>query len=410
MDQIALRANRLGKRYQISRVRRYTTLRDTVAEAASATLRLLGRGRRAVGPDGNGAETIWALRDVSFGVQHGEIVGLIGRNGAGKSTLLKILSRITQPTEGTALIAGRVGSLLEVGTGFHPELTGRENIYLNGAILGMRKHEIDRKLDQIVDFAEVRRYLDTAVKHYSSGMHVRLAFAVAAHLEPDILLVDEVLAVGDIQFQRKCLGKMDEVAQGGRTILFVSHQMNQVRRLCQRCIWLDEGRIRLIGSTVEVVASYERAAAEAAQSPEREVARDGTGRFVSWEIVKPRADQPNFLLESGPLTVRLLFQVNRPVRLGVFGLALYNDDNQLMWCHMAPRLELEPGARTFLIDLPGLPLRPGVYYWRASLHDEHGLVDYWHAVPELVIGTEPVTHPDDRYQGVLNLPWEFHVA
>lgn len=203
----------------------------------------------------------WALRDVSFSVQSGDVVGIIGRNGAGKSTLLKILSRITEPTSGEAVIEGRVGSLLEVGTGFHPELTGRENIYMNGTILGMRKAEIDRKQEEIIAFAEIERFIDTPVKRYSSGMMVRLAFAVAAHLEPEILIVDEVLAVGDAQFQRKCLGKMGEVARHARTVLFVSHNMAAVENLCNRVIWIDEGLIRMAGETAPVVEEYLRATA-----------------------------------------------------------------------------------------------------------------------------------------------------
>jgi len=198
---------------------------------------------------GNKDETFWALKDVSLQVNEGEVLGLIGRNGAGKTTLLKILSRITKPTTGWAEIHGRVGSLLEVGTGFHPELTGRENTFLSGAILGMPKSEITRKFDEIVAFAELEKFIDTAVKHYSSGMYVRLAFAVAAHLEPEILLVDEVLAVGDINFQKKCLGKMSDVARAGRTVVLVSHQLNQIRRLCQRVVWVDDGSVRLNGDT-----------------------------------------------------------------------------------------------------------------------------------------------------------------
>src|SRR6266436_4478223 len=204
-------------------------------------------------------EMFWALKDVSLEVKEREVLGLIGRNGAGKTTLLKILSRITRPTEGWAEIHGRVGSLLEVGTGFHPELTGRENTYLSGAILGMGKAEIERKFDEIVAFAELEKFIDTPVKHYSSGMYVRLAFAVAAHLEPEILLVDEVLAVGDINFQKKCLGKMGDVARAGRTIVLVSHQMNQMRRLCNRAVWVDAGQIRMAGGTHEVVSAYESA-------------------------------------------------------------------------------------------------------------------------------------------------------
>jgi lipopolysaccharide transport system ATP-binding protein len=201
-------------------------------------------------------DSIWALKDVSFEVKHGEVVGIIGSNGAGKSTLLKILSQITEPTKGVIDIYGRVGALLEVGTGFHPELTGRENVYLNGAILGMRREEINRKFDEIVDFSGVQRFIDTPVKHYSSGMQVRLAFAVAAHLEPEILIVDEVLAVGDAEFQKKCLNKMGDVTKEGRTVLFVSHNMGAINQLCQMSIWIDQGSIKSIGNTPDIVSAY----------------------------------------------------------------------------------------------------------------------------------------------------------
>jgi lipopolysaccharide transport system ATP-binding protein len=203
-----------------------------------------------------GGETIWALDDVSFEIKQGQVVGIIGRNGAGKSTLLKVLSRITEPTRGVVDIWGRVGSLLEVGTGFHPELTGRENVYLNGAILGMHREEIARKFDEIVEFAEIEKFIDTPVKFYSTGMYLRLAFSVAAHLEPDILLIDEILAVGDAAFQKKCLGKMGDVAHQGRTVLFVSHQMNAIRELCPNCMWLDRGRLIDQGESARIVAKY----------------------------------------------------------------------------------------------------------------------------------------------------------
>src|SRR6201997_2069319 len=216
---------------------------------------------------GNGVETFWALKDVSLQVGEGEVLGLIGRNGSGKTTLLKILSRITQPTAGWAEIHGRVGSLLEVGTGFHPELTGRENTFLSGAILGMSKSEIARKFDEIVAFAGLEKFIDTPVKHYSSGMCVRLAFAVAAHLEPQILLVDEVLAVGDINFQKKCLGKMGDVARAGRTVVLVSHQLNQIRRLCHRVVWIDAASVRQSGPTTEVVNAYEAAVSKDGRDP-----------------------------------------------------------------------------------------------------------------------------------------------
>ena len=243
----------------------------------------------------------WALRDVSFELRKGEVVGLIGRNGAGKSTLLKILSRVTQPTVGRAEIHGRVGSLLEVGTGFHPELTGRENTYLNGAILGMGKKEIDRKFDEIVAFAEVGDFIDTPLKHYSTGMQMRLAFAVAAHLEPETLLVDEVLAVGDMAFQKKCLGKMGEVASGGRTIVFVSHQLNQIRRLCEKVIWLDQGKIFQVGPTPEVAGAYETSMTRRAEgATDIAGAPEVHNGFVGWEIVEPRAENPNMLTTARP--------------------------------------------------------------------------------------------------------------
>jgi lipopolysaccharide transport system ATP-binding protein len=217
-------------------------------------------------------ESFWALKDVSLEVREGEVLGLIGRNGAGKTTLLKILSRVTRPTTGWAEIHGRVGSLLEVGTGFHPELTGHENTFLSGAILGMGKREIERKFDEIVAFAEIEKFIDTPVKYYSSGMYVRLAFAVAAHLEPEILLVDEVLAVGDINFQKKCLGKMGDVARAGRTVVLVSHQLNQIRSLSHRGIWVDTGQIRMDGNTHEVVSAYESAMARGTRTATRKFA------------------------------------------------------------------------------------------------------------------------------------------
>jgi lipopolysaccharide transport system ATP-binding protein len=258
----AIRVESLSKLYRIGLGDQvaYRTLRETIMTASAAPWRRLRQlWRPAPLPtDGDSRGTIWALKDTSFEVEPGEVVGIIGRNGAGKSTLLKILSRITEPTSGRVRLRGRVGSLLEVGTGFHPELTGRENIYLNGAILGMTRREIRRKFDAIVEFAEIGQFLDTPVKHYSSGMYVRLAFAVAAHLEPEILFVDEVLAVGDLAFQEKCLGKMKEVAKQGRTILFVSHNMQAVSTLTKRCLWLSQGRCVGQGATAEVIGDYLR--------------------------------------------------------------------------------------------------------------------------------------------------------
>src|SRR5216110_602812 len=259
MSEAIIRVEALGKLYRIgARQERYYTLRDTLTEALTRPFSKLSclLGCNGVSPTISESAFIWALRDVSFEIKRGEVTGIIGRNGAGKSTLLKILSRITEPTTGFAELHGRVGSLLEVGTGFHPELTGRENIYLNGAFLGMKRAEIQRRFDEIVAFAEVERFVDTPVKHYSSGMYVRLAFGVAAHLEPEILLVDEVLAVGDADFQKKCLGKMSDVAREGRTVLFVSHNLPSIEKLCGRVIVIDGGRITMQGEPVACIASY----------------------------------------------------------------------------------------------------------------------------------------------------------
>ena len=257
MSDTIIKVEGLGKKYSLKHQQegqQYKALRDVIADGAKSLARpLLGKGRTAQNPS---REDFWALKDVNFEIKQGDRVGIIGRNGAGKSTLLKVLSRIVEPTEGRISIKGRVASLLEVGTGFHPELTGRENIYLNGAILGMGKAEIKRKFDEIVDFAEVEKFLDTPVKRYSSGMYVRLAFAVAAHLEPEILIVDEVLAVGDAAFQKKCLGKMDDVGKEGRTVIFVSHQMAAIENLCSTSIVLSKGRIHYAGSVRSGIQEY----------------------------------------------------------------------------------------------------------------------------------------------------------
>ncbi|MCC6975527.1 MAG: ABC transporter ATP-binding protein [Anaerolineae bacterium] len=258
MGDIAVRVENLSKLYRIgAKQESYKTFRDSITDAVTAPFKRVAgllRGNAAAAANLN--ETIWALKDVSFEVKKGEVVGIIGRNGAGKSTLLKILSRITEPTSGEAKVYGRVGALLEVGTGFHPELTGRENIYLNGAILGMSREEIKHKFDEIVAFAEVEKFIDTPVKHYSSGMGLRLGFAVAAHLEPEILIVDEVLAVGDAAFQKKCLGKMSEVAGEGRTVLFVSHNMAAVSSLTTNSIWLSDGMVSRIGMSSQLIQEY----------------------------------------------------------------------------------------------------------------------------------------------------------
>jgi lipopolysaccharide transport system ATP-binding protein len=393
----------LGKRYRRGAIVQRTMLRDTLTQMVRSPLSVLKRSTH---------ETFWALKDVSLQVGEGEVLGLIGRNGAGKTTLLKILSRITRPTEGWAEIHGRVRSLLEVGTGFHPELTGRENTYLSGSILGMSKGEIDRKFDEIVAFAEIEKFIETQVKHYSSGMYVRLAFAVAAHLEPEILLVDEVLAVGDISFQKKCLGKMGEVAKRGRTVVLVSHQLNQIRRLCQRVAWVDGGSIRQSGPTHEVVSAYESAMTKGERNGDPAAAMQSAskGRFVKWEIIEPRGEEPNVLTSFGPVGVKFTVEVNKPIRKGVHGIALYNSDRQLMWGWAAYDLDLPEGQHDFCYRFPMLPLRPGPYVWLVSLWEDEDQIDSWDCIPEMIVAAEPVAHPSDEWAGLLNIPTGFCIS
>jgi lipopolysaccharide transport system ATP-binding protein len=326
MNEIAIRAENLGKQYRIGGPQaRYKTIRESLVEAAQAPFRGMGKLLRGQGLGGaNADETIWALKDVSFDVKQGEVVGIIGRNGAGKTTLLKILSRITKPTEGHAEIHGRVGSLLEVGTGFHPELSGRENIYLNGAILGMKKREIDRKFDEIVAFAEIEKFMDTPVKHYSSGMYVRLAFAVAAHLESEILLVDEVLAVGDAEFQKKCLGKMSDVAKGGRTVLFVSHNMAAVQQLCQHGIVLSHGRVDFAGSAHDAMAHYMRNM-QRISSQDLASRRDRQGsqwlKFTRVAICDAEGNELHQVLSGQIALIRLYYSSQKSLRAAEVNIA-----------------------------------------------------------------------------------------
>jgi lipopolysaccharide transport system ATP-binding protein len=402
VSETVIHVEGLGKRYRVGERERYLALRDVLTRAFTAPFRR-GRERRT-------RDYLWALRDVSFDVQQGEVVGLIGRNGAGKTTLLKILSRITHPTTGFAEIHGRVGSLLEVGTGFHPELTGRENIYLSGAILGMSKREIGQKYDAIIDFAGIERDIDTPLKHFSTGMQMRLAFAVAAHLEPEILFVDEVLAVGDLEFQKKCLGKMQEVSKSGRTIVFVSHQMNQIRRLCERVLWIDAGEIRRQGPTAEVSAAYEAASAGRLESRDRPDVPGAKARFQSWEILEPRGERSNVLNAFGPLAIRVTLRAKRPLRNVQHGIVLYNAERQLLWGAGFGGLQVAEGVQHFIYTLPTLPLRPGAYNLRVTLYDDQGLIDDWECLPDLVVATQPVTHPKDEWAGFLNIPCSFSVA
>ena len=388
VDAPAIRASGLAKQYRLHAPHaKYLTLRDAFASslrrAAGAIRSPL---RAAFAPDNY--DSFWALQDVSFEVRPGEVIGVIGGNGAGKSTLLKILSRITPPTAGEAWIRGRVGSLLEVGTGFHPELTGRENTYLNGAILGMHRSEIDQKLDAIVAFAEVERFLDTPVKHYSTGMYLRLAFAVAAHLEPEILIVDEVLAVGDASFQKKSLGKMSDVAHGGRTVLFVSHNMDAIRRLCSRCLLLERGRLVLDGDTNTVTSRYLSNTIKAGGSAEwidlSTAPRTGMGgaRVVALRY----SSDPNegaLPYADGPLYVTLDIMADEAMTVRCLGLTIHDaGGNKLVNAEIASHgieLPLHEGHNLVRFHLEQLHLNRGVYiigWWLGRTIEEPEPVDH----------------------------------
>ena len=363
----------LSKQYKLGgrRIRKTETLRELLERTATAPLRAL---RRNNDPPKEDLYSFWALKDVSLNVTQGEVLGIIGRNGAGKSTLLKILSRITSPTEGAVTLRGRLASLLEVGTGFHPELTGRENIFLNGAILGMRKAEITKRFDEIVAFAEVERFLDTPVKHYSSGMYVRLAFAVAAHLDPEILIVDEVLAVGDLSFQKKCLGKMGEVSRGGRTVLFVSHNMAAVENLCSRGIVLHLGKLHYDGLPKDAVQYYLNSLSIQSGAGHR-VELNGVGDRRS--LVAPLLRRLEFLTENDqPLTeglpigsrlkVKVHFDLLKPTASFNVGLGFNNSHGQRIF---TAHSVFEPnrsdqehvGAQVFSCEIPSFTLMPGQY-------------------------------------------------
>jgi len=369
MSDVSIRVEHISKRYSLGEREPYKSLRDVLARAASAPLGWL---RRQNGASFNHVPAdFWALDDVSFEIRQGEAVGIIGRNGAGKSTLLKILSRITKPTRGRAELHGRVGSLLEVGTGFHPELTGRENVFLNGAILGMKRQEIERKFDEIVAFAEIEKFLDTPVKRYSSGMYVRLAFAVAAHLEPEILLVDEVLAVGDAEFQKKCLGKMGEVAKEGRTVLFVSHSMAAIERLCDVSILLDTGKIRCLGPSAQVVQIYLQGGQQTTLVWERTSTATEDAYLQKVYVSDEQGDALNYLTTATDVTIVINLCIKRPMSTLRLSFGLLDRAGQQIFgstpgdCgEMSPT---EAGEYRAMVHLPSEILMPGYYGIRVTL-------------------------------------------
>lgn len=421
-DKIAIRVKNLGKRYRLGGSHEpYHTFRDAILNSVKAPFKVLHH---------EVDETFWALKNINLDIKQGEVVGIIGQNGAGKSTFLKILSRITYPTEGIAEIHGRVGSLLEVGTGFHPEMTGRENIFLNGSILGMRKTEIEQKFDEIVKFSEIEKFIDMPVKRYSSGMYVRLAFAVAAHLDPEILLVDEVLAVGDAAFQKKCLGKMGTVADEGRTVLFVSHNMGLMGQLCDRAILFDHGTISMDGSAENVIAKYiETASWEFNNSSIVRFTPDQGKdiQITSLGIYNQEGAVSSDLNRVKPFTIQLEYQVHKPVRDATIELVLeveypvhqfiirsYDTD-------MTPAMAgvREKGTYLAKIEFPGMLLNSGHYQIRAwiwksqggqsegkdAIFDEVGPGKVvFHLHDEGTFAAYAIGHLGNQRQGLLGMP------
>jgi len=416
MSDLAIRVEHLGKQYRLGGQQlRYATFREALVETSRAPLRWLK------GQGGNAQNKFWALEDVSFEVKRGEAVGIIGRNGAGKSTLLKVLSRITSPTRGRVDIYGRVGSLLEVGTGFHPELTGRDNIFLNGAILGMTRREIMRKFDDIVAFAEIEKFLDTAVKFYSSGMYVRLAFAVAAHLEPEILVVDEVLAVGDAEFQKKCLGKMGDVAHEGRTVLFVSHNMAAISALCSVVYLLHQGHTRASGPPQTVIEEYlNEIKPTAGVSLNERTDREGDGKLRLTEIVirDMSGDPIEVAIPGQDITVEIAYTARevKPLRnvsmaigfYGILGQFLFFCENEMVG---NPFKSIPPKGK-MICRIPRLPLAPGSYVLNLYCEVNGTLTDWIQQANYLGVlegdffGTGKL--PPSRHGGVLVLhSWSY---
>ena len=401
-SEIAIRTENLGKLYWIgNRQARYRTLREDLKAGLGAPWRLT---RRILGGSSDeqakADNTIWALKNVSLEVRHGDILGVIGSNGAGKTTLLKILSRITEPTSGRAELRGRVGSLLEMGTGFHPELTGQENIFLNGAILGMTRREIQQKFDEIVEFAEIGKFIDLPLKRYSTGMGTRLAFSVAAHLEPEILLVDEVLAVGDLGFRKKCLGKMKDVSQEGRTILFVSHEMNNIRRLCQKAVWLNAGEVKAQGGVREVVAQYEASflsqEATLACRVERNHYPSPPPKYFSWVSLATAVGRVTTVFNYGQtlrLTLGMTGRLPHKTHYVEWFLTDRFQGSRVAWgsTYALTDKDVPTEADELSFTIGPLPLTEGQYFFSLALGVAGATnYDFWHeAIAFEVIGSDP---------------------
>ena len=402
MSTLAISVDRVSKVYRLGEIDR----RQFFADAARSLRRMAGLVKTR--EDENSPDLFWALRDVSFDVADGETVALIGRNGAGKSTLLKLISRITAPTCGRIRINGRLASLLEVGTGFHSELTGRDNVYLSGTIMGMSRREIRSKFDDIVDFSGIPQFIDTPVKRYSSGMLVRLAFSVAAHLEPEILILDEVLAVGDQQFHNQCFDRIKQLVQDGRTIILVSHNMSYVRRLSGRALWLQKGEVVEFGPTNEVVNRYE--AASSAAGAQRSVHHSGRrASILSWRLVDGVGGEPNTLARSGSsCSFEFTVHADEPLRQCRLEFRLADNDDTTV-CVAAPDFPaLASGTSSLRLSLASLPLQPGQYRLETRLYQRHEEIDHWRCDPLLVVSGEGLPGGQPR-DGVLRVESQLSV-
>jgi lipopolysaccharide transport system ATP-binding protein len=405
MAEPSIRIDNLGKSYRKGRSPGQTRLSDAITDWMRAPLSSF----RNFVSNPNAEDTFWAIRHATLEIGKGEAVGIVGRNGAGKSTLLKVLARVASPTEGRAELRGKVASLLEVGTGFHPELTGAENIILSGSILGMKRKEIYACFDEIVHFAGVEGFIYTPVKHYSTGMYLRLAFAVGAHLRPDVLLVDEVLALGDFEFQKRSVDKMHNVSNEGRTVLFVSHQLNSIRKLCTKSIWIDGGQIKLFGPTGEVLGAYQSSAQKELDVEDEKAGNRQPAKFLSWQLCDGNGSEAHMLMKDGPLRMKVKTLVSEPLASVEHGIALWSDSNQLMWGWSTAGIKLEPGVYEFTYELPLLPLKPGIYTWDVSLTNEGRMVERWQGIPDLNVATEPLADRRDEWCGILNVPCQFDI-
>ncbi len=416
MSNVIISAKNIGKKYIIRHNQEtYLTLRDQITETSKALAKKIIKPKSS--PQKT-EEVFWALKDISFDIKQGERVGIIGRNGAGKSTLLKILSRITEPTTGEIRMKGRVASLLEVGTGFHQELTGRENIYLNGAILGMSKKEIARKFEEIVAFAEVEKFLDTPVKRYSSGMYVRLAFAVAAHLEPEILIVDEVLAVGDAQFQKKCLGKMDEVARGGRTVLFVSHNIAAVSELCEKCILLDEGKITAQGKTDSVVKKYLATQQTSSDGKvdlrplrmRKNSIENSRFKFTSISVVNSRQKISSRIFMNEPFTLVIEGVASEEISESAIGFNINSSFGFPLFNSFSPEKKIKKGGIKYEINFKPNILAPGIYTIGLGANGP-GIIDWIPEAMNLTVDNISVTGKSNhaQYDGVIVYPCKWKI-